>query len=84
MAKWMGFFLSEHTTSLVDDKERTDFSTDLSKTEKLTLIGQLYAGKLKGRFTIKGKKKATLLSRSCDRTRCFRDYNQNRRVLSAN
>ena len=56
MMKWMGFFLSEHTTSLVDDKNRPDFSSDLSKTEKLTLIGQLYAGKLIGNFTVKGKK----------------------------
>ncbi|HEN6000157.1 TPA: hypothetical protein U7D35_002037 [Streptococcus agalactiae] len=56
MVKWMGFFLSEHTASLVDDQNRPDFSTDLTKPEKLTLIGQLYAGKLQGQFTVKGKK----------------------------
>lgn len=57
MAKWMGFFLSEHTTSLGEDKNRVDLSSSLSKIEKLTLIGQLYASRLTGRFIIKEKKK---------------------------
>lgn len=61
MMKWMGFFLSEHTTSLVDDQNRPDFSTDLTKPEKLTLIGQLYAGKLQGQFTVIGKKERLTL-----------------------
>mgnify|MGYP007100658110 CR=1 FL=1 len=30
MQKWMGFFLSEHTSSLHAAKYRVDFSTDLS------------------------------------------------------
>lgn len=57
MAKWMGFFLSEHTTSLDEDKNRVDLSSPLSKIEKLTLIGQLYASRLTGRFVIKQDKK---------------------------
>ncbi|WP_438466060.1 hypothetical protein [Streptococcus pluranimalium] len=61
MMKWMGFFLSEHTTSLVDDQNRPDFSTDLTKPEKLTLIGQLYAGKLQAQFTVIGKKERLTL-----------------------
>ena len=41
MQKWMGFFLSEHTSSLHAAKYRVDFSTDLSKPQKLLLISQL-------------------------------------------
>ena len=53
----MGFFLSEHTTSLDEDKKRVDLSSPLSKIEKLTLVGQLYASRLTGRFVIKQDKK---------------------------
>lgn len=52
-----GIFLSEHTTSLDEDKNRVDLSSPLSKIEKLTLIGQLYASRLTGRFVIKQDKK---------------------------
>ena len=61
MQKWMGFFLSEHTSSLHAAKNRVDFSTDLSKPQKLLLLSQLYANQLKGQFTIKRRdKKVTL------------------------
>lgn len=50
MQKWMGFFLSEHTTSLSEEKNRVDLSTDLSPVEKLLLLSQLYIGQLKGFF----------------------------------
>lgn len=56
MAKWMGFFISEHSTSLDEDKNRVELSSPLSNIEKLTLIGQLYAGRLTGRFVIKQEK----------------------------
>ncbi len=56
MMKWMGFFLSEHTTSLSDDKNKVDMTSDLTKAEKLTLIGQLYAGGLTGMFVVKSDK----------------------------
>ncbi|HEM3666074.1 TPA: hypothetical protein U1C77_001780 [Streptococcus suis] len=56
MMKWMGFFLSEHTTSLTDDKNKVDMATTLTKVEKLTLIGQLYAGSLTGLFVVKSDK----------------------------
>lgn len=46
MQKWMGFFLSEHTTSLTEERNQVDFSTDLSKVQKLLLISQLYVGQL--------------------------------------
>ncbi|HFI0086230.1 TPA: hypothetical protein ACGO0Z_001953 [Streptococcus suis] len=53
MLKWMGFFLSEHTTSLNDDKTKEDVSSELKLINKLKLISQLYAGQLAGLFTIK-------------------------------
>ena len=55
MMKWMGFFLSEHTTSLDDDRNRIDMTSYLTDMEKLVLIGQLYASQLQGRFVMKGK-----------------------------
>lgn len=55
MMKWMGFFLSEHTSSLEDDRHRIDMITDLTDMEKLVLIGQLYASELQGMFVMKGK-----------------------------
>lgn len=56
MMKWMGFFLSEHTTSLIDDKNKVDMSSELTKLDKLTLINQLYVGRLTGLFEVKSGK----------------------------
>ena len=53
MMKWMGFFLSEHTTSLTDDKNKVDMTSELTKLDKLTLITQLYVGRLTGIFEVK-------------------------------
>ena len=53
MQKWMGFFLSEHTSSLGAEKNRVDLSTDLNPIEKLLLLSQLYVGRLKGSFVVK-------------------------------
>ena len=55
MQKWMGFFLSEHTTSLGEEKNRSDLSSNLAKAEKLLLLSQLYIGQLKGRLIVKYK-----------------------------
>lgn len=55
MQKWMGFFLSEHTTSLGEEKNRIDLSSNLNKAERLLLLSQLYVGQLKGRLTVKHK-----------------------------
>ena len=57
MMKWMGFFLSEHTTSLDEEKHKVIYSEELSLLDKLTLISQLYAGQLKGQFIVKADKK---------------------------
>ena len=59
MMKWLGFFLSEHTSSLADDKNRIDLSTSLTQAEKLTLIGQLYASQLTGEFLVRTGKTKT-------------------------
>ena len=62
MQKWMGFFLSEHTSSLSEEKNRVDLSTDLTPVEKLLLLSQLYVGRLKGSFVVKEKNhKSTIL-----------------------
>lgn len=62
MQKWMGFFLSEHTSSLSEEKNRVDLSTDLNPVEKLLLLSQLYVGRLKGSFIVKEKNhKSTIL-----------------------
>ena len=62
MQKWMGFFLSEHTSSLSAEKNRVDFSTDLNPVEKLLLLSQLYVGRLRGSFVVKEKNhKSTIL-----------------------
>ena len=62
MQKWMGFFLSEHTSSLGAEKNRVDLSTDLNPVEKLLLLSQLYVGRLKGSFMVKEKNhKSTIL-----------------------
>ena len=62
MQKWMGFFLSEHTSSLSEEKNRVDFSTDLNPVEKLLLLSQLYVGRQKGSFVVKEKNhKGTIL-----------------------
>ena len=55
MMKWMGFFLSEHTTPLDDDRNRIDMTSDLTDMEKLVPIGQLYASQHQGMFVMKGK-----------------------------
>ena len=62
MQKWMGFFLSEHTSSLSEEKNRVDLPTDLNSVEKLLLLSQLYVGRLKGSFMVKEKNhKSTIL-----------------------
>ena len=62
MQKWMGFYLSEHTSSLSEEKNRVDFSIDLDPVEKLHLLSQLYISQLKGLFVVKEKRqKATII-----------------------
>ena len=55
MLKWMGFFLSEHTSSLKEEKLKENTSTELTLLDKLKMISQLYAGQYQGNFTYKEK-----------------------------
>lgn len=64
MQKWMGFYLSEHTSSLSEEKNRVDFSTDLNLVEKLHLLSQIYVCQLKGSFVVKERKqKVTIIGK---------------------
>lgn len=52
MQKWMGFFLSEHTTALSDDANKITYLSDLVLENKLLLISQLYTGQLTAKLVI--------------------------------
>lgn len=45
MAKWMGFFISEHTTALNSQGDTIDFSDALSEEEKYLYLNQVWFGK---------------------------------------
>ena len=42
MAKWMGFFISEHTTAINTQGDTIDFSNNIDENEKRLLLNQLY------------------------------------------
>ena len=52
MQKWMGFFLSEHTSALTDDANKVTYMSDLSLEKKLLLLSQVYAGQLHTRIQV--------------------------------
>ncbi|HFI0273920.1 TPA: hypothetical protein ACGO2R_001814 [Streptococcus suis] len=52
MQKWMGFFLSEHTTALSDNANKITYLSDLSLDKKLLLISQLYASQLMAKLVV--------------------------------
>ena len=52
MQKWMGFFLSEHTTALDIDANKIAYLSDLTLETKLLLTSQLYSSQLIARFDI--------------------------------
>ncbi|MFS9081298.1 hypothetical protein QM891_01490 [Streptococcus mitis] len=53
MAKWMGFFLSEHSSSLWEEKNKEDVSITLSMEEKVLLVRQLYTNAFPATFVFK-------------------------------
>lgn len=53
MAKWMGFFLSEHSSSLWEEKNKEDVSITLSMEEKILLVRQLYTNAFPATFVFK-------------------------------
>jgi len=50
MAKWMGFFLSEHSSALNEPGQLIDFKNALSLGEKVLLLNQAYTNKLTVNF----------------------------------
>ncbi|MFC3927944.1 hypothetical protein ACVR05_07335 [Streptococcus caprae] len=52
MQKWMGFFLSEHTTALLNDQNIIESPSNLTVSEKNQLISQLYSAQQLASFTI--------------------------------
>lgn len=61
MAKWMGFFLSEHTTALSELDERVEFDAATPFNEKMALLSQLFTNQLEATFSVKqGKRLQTI------------------------
>jgi hypothetical protein len=56
MTKWMGFFLSEHTTALSDDLNKVTYLSSLTLEKKLLLLSQVYANQLVTRLELRTKK----------------------------
>lgn len=46
MAKWMGFFISEHTSALSHMGDAIDFSSQMSNEEIVLLISQVYVNSI--------------------------------------
>ncbi len=57
MQKWIGFFLSEHTSALTDDANKVTYMSDLSLEKKLLLLSKVYAGQLTARIDVIDKNK---------------------------
>ena len=53
MAKWMGFFLSEHSSPLWEEKNKDDISLSLSIEEKVLFVRQLYTNVFLATFIFK-------------------------------
>ena len=64
MMKWMGFFLSEHTTSLAKDANHIDIAPRLDEGEKHVLLGQLYANQMEVDFFLRGEEGMYIVSGS--------------------
>jgi hypothetical protein len=62
MAKWMGFFLSEHSSSLWEEKNKDDISISLSMEEKVLFVRQLYTNVLPATFVFKHSNRRKVVS----------------------
>lgn len=60
MQKWMGFFLSEHKSSLEWEEKKIILISFLSHNDKLLLLGQLYQHQATGTFSVKEGENAML------------------------
>lgn len=62
MQKWMGFFLSEHTSALSDDLNKISLISELTLEQKLLLISQAYTNQLTVKLqSFDGKQLQTLV-----------------------
>ena len=61
MAKWMGFFLSEHTSALGTSEETFDFSEATPLNEKINLLSQLFSTELEATFSVKQGKRVQVI-----------------------
>ena len=57
MQKWMGFFLSEHTSALSEDIHKITFLSELTLEQKLLLLSQVYANQLVTRLQVREDKR---------------------------
>lgn len=62
MAKWMGFFLSEHSSSLWEEKNKDDISISLSMEEKVLFVRQLYTNVFPAIFVFKHSNRRKVVS----------------------
>ena len=62
MAKWMGFFLSEHSSSLWEEKNKDDISISLSMEEKVLFVCQLYTNVFPATFVFKHSNRRKVVS----------------------
>ena len=62
MAKWMGFFLSEHSSSLWEENNREDISISLTMEEKVRFVRQLYTNEFPATFVFKFSNQRKLVS----------------------
>ena len=62
MAKWMGFFLSEHSSSLWEEKNKDDISISLSMEEKVLFVRQLYTNVFSATFVFKHSNRRKVVS----------------------
>ena len=62
MAKWMGFFLSEHSSSLWEEKNKEDVSITLSMEVKVLLVRQLYTNTFPATFIFKHSNRRKVVS----------------------
>lgn len=58
MQKWIGFFLSEHSSALSDDSNQVSYFSNISTDRKLLLLSQVYANHLTTRISVLTKKKS--------------------------
>lgn len=67
MAKWMGFFLSEHTAGLDSERNKVDYFSELTLSDKLLLLNQLYSNQLNGIIAVPGQYYSYIIQLERDR-----------------